>query len=242
MFKYARESQRLLGVDHTHTVAQIKAAFRACVKKYHPDVLGNTPGSVRYFQHINRVYSELLQYKSTHPDAAPNQAPQANRASARPAPAHRDFNRQHRAAQTRPAARAPRKESRPPSQEQLLLKKMQKMQKGASTVDPLVAEMGIEALIMRCEFSDNYYVKREAIKALIFKGTPEAVKGILYLQKSSDNDAREIIDELLFQSDDRFKRMMENDGGANPFFAWVSKLVNGIVRVFDSSVRPTTHP
>lgn len=233
MFTYAREAKRLLGVDHTNTLPDIKAAFRQCVKKYHPDVLGNTPASVRYFQQINRVHGELMKYKQLHPDAVCADAASAKKTSSASASAHGHTPRY----QTNTQSTAGRPRSKPTT-EQLILQKVQKIKQGTFKVDPLVAHMSIESLIMRCEFSDNFYVKREAIKALVTKGTVEAVRGIVYLQNSQDKESKEIIADILAKSDSRFRRMVHDDDlQVNPFFAWVDKLVSGIIRVFDGSVR-----
>ncbi|MBB5021383.1 J domain-containing protein [Desulfurispira natronophila] len=245
MFRYARESKRLLGVDHTNSTAQIKAAFRTCVKKYHPDVLGNTPSSVRYFQNINRVYSELLQYKATAPQEPATNESRTRRTQRNTTDQKSSTNSYRSQSNSRTQNKRARtaQRSNADTREQAMLKKVQKIKKSSFSVDTVVAAMGVEALIMRCEFSDNYYVKREAIKALIHKGNSQGVQGILYLQKSGDTDAREIIEEILYASDGRFRRMMdEGEGKANPFFSWIGRLVNGIVRVFDSSVRPSTDP
>lgn len=231
MFTYAREAKRLLGVDHTNTLPDIKAAFRQCVKKYHPDVLGNTPASVRYFQQINRVHGELIKYKQLHPDVVRTDTDSAKKSAS--ASAHGHTPRYQTNAQ--PSTNRPRSK---PTTEQLILQKVQKLKQGTFKVDPLVAHMSIESLIMRCEFSDNFYVKREAIKALVSKGTVEAVRGIVYLQNSQDKESREIIADILTKSDSRFRRMVHDDDlQINPFFAWVDKLVSGIIRVFDGSVR-----
>lgn len=232
MFPYAREAKRLLGVDHTNTLPDIKAAFRQCVKKYHPDVLGNTPASVRYFQQINRVYSELTKYKQLHPDVVCADAPSAKKSTSASAHGHRPRY------QTNPQSTTASRPRSKPTTEQLILQKVQKIKQGTFKVDPLVANMSVESLIMRCEFSDNFYVKREAIKALVTKGTVEAVRGIVYLQNSQDKNSKEIIADILAKADSRFRRMVHDDDlKVNPFFAWVDKLVSGIIRVFDGSVR-----
>jgi DnaJ-class molecular chaperone len=41
-----------LGVEHTATPEQIKDAYRAAVKMYHPDVAGSSTPDAEKFRHV----------------------------------------------------------------------------------------------------------------------------------------------------------------------------------------------
>ncbi|XP_047956405.1 chaperone protein dnaJ 1, mitochondrial isoform X1 [Salvia hispanica] len=65
----ARDYYEILGVSGDATVDEIKKAFRALAKKYHPDANKNNPSASRKFQEIREAYETLKDPdKKTHYD------------------------------------------------------------------------------------------------------------------------------------------------------------------------------
>ncbi|XP_042017959.1 chaperone protein dnaJ 1, mitochondrial isoform X3 [Salvia splendens] len=65
----ARDYYEILGVSGDATVDEIKKAFRALAKKYHPDANKNNPSAKRKFQEIREAYETLKDPdKKTHYD------------------------------------------------------------------------------------------------------------------------------------------------------------------------------
>lgn len=50
----------ILGLPTTATGEDIKKAYRALAKQYHPDIVGNTPEAIRRFQEIGQAYEYLM--------------------------------------------------------------------------------------------------------------------------------------------------------------------------------------
>lgn len=244
MYANAREARRLLGVDQSSSLPEIKRAFRTAVKKYHPDVRGNAPATVRHFQNINRVYAELIDYKNQHPDV-PDPAATERKTSPRRDQAARAWqSRRERREESRQKQRAQKqraehaREPRGERFEESVLRKIRNMANQDMRIDPLVRNMSVESLVMRCDFSANFYVKREAIKALVSKGSAEAARALVHLRNGNDAELRLIVDDMLRSAGADFRDRVENDSTqGNIFTAWVDKLISGIVRVFESSVR-----
>ena len=56
---------RLLGVDRSATVEEIKAAYRALAIKYHPDKnIGNEAEAEKKFKEIHAAYEVLMERRS----------------------------------------------------------------------------------------------------------------------------------------------------------------------------------
>ena len=55
----ARDPYEVLGVSKKASEAEIKKAFRALAKKYHPDTHGNDPKTVKRFQEISSAYEVI---------------------------------------------------------------------------------------------------------------------------------------------------------------------------------------
>lgn len=79
----------ILGIPETATPEEIKAAYRANIKKYHPDV-NDAPNAAAMFRLVEQAYRELMQAQAAPPpfrDAPPeSEAPPPNRQEAPPPP------------------------------------------------------------------------------------------------------------------------------------------------------------
>lgn len=58
----------ILGIPETATIDEIKAAYRANVKKYHPDV-NDAPNAAAMFRLVEQAYQELTQARRSPPPA-----------------------------------------------------------------------------------------------------------------------------------------------------------------------------
>ena len=55
---------RMLGVDRTATLEEIKAAYRALAMKYHPDRNPDNPEAELKFKEIHAAYEILIERKN----------------------------------------------------------------------------------------------------------------------------------------------------------------------------------
>ena len=56
----------ILGIPETATPEEIKAAYRANIKKYHPDV-NDAPNAAAMFRLVEQAYRELMQAQAAPP-------------------------------------------------------------------------------------------------------------------------------------------------------------------------------
>lgn len=54
-----------LGVKYGASDEEIKKAYRALARKYHPDVAGNSPEAAEKMREINAAYDELINHKNS---------------------------------------------------------------------------------------------------------------------------------------------------------------------------------
>ena len=59
-----RDPYSVLGVSHGASEDEIKKAYKALAKKYHPDVTGNSPEAEAKMQEINAAYDGLMNRRS----------------------------------------------------------------------------------------------------------------------------------------------------------------------------------
>ena len=59
-----KDYYKVLGVEHTATLEQIKDAYRAAVKKHHPDVIGSEQPDAAIFRDIQEAYGVLATRES----------------------------------------------------------------------------------------------------------------------------------------------------------------------------------
>lgn len=50
----------LLGLGPHATVDDVKKAYRNLAKQHHPDIVGNSPQAIRYFQEIGQAYEAIM--------------------------------------------------------------------------------------------------------------------------------------------------------------------------------------
>ena len=56
---------RVLGLSPDASDEEVKKAYKALAKKYHPDVAGNTPEAARKMQEINAAYDQIINHKES---------------------------------------------------------------------------------------------------------------------------------------------------------------------------------
>ncbi len=55
----------VLGLRPDATDEEVKKAYKALAKKYHPDVAGNSPEAARKMQEINAAYDQIINHKES---------------------------------------------------------------------------------------------------------------------------------------------------------------------------------
>ena len=55
----------VLGLRPDATDDEVKKAYKALAKKYHPDVAGNSPEAARKMQEINAAYDQIINHKES---------------------------------------------------------------------------------------------------------------------------------------------------------------------------------
>lgn len=105
----------LLGLAPNATADDIKKAYRRLAKQHHPDIVGNSPQAIQYFQEIGQAYEYLMAYLQRSAYQAPPYYPPAYQ----PPPPAQDFKSytwEPMKAETAPPP-SPKKEPPPPKPE-----------------------------------------------------------------------------------------------------------------------------
>ena len=54
----------ILGLRQGASEEEVKKAYKALAKKYHPDVTGNDPAAAKKMQEINSAYDAIINHKA----------------------------------------------------------------------------------------------------------------------------------------------------------------------------------
>ncbi|NCB35773.1 MAG: molecular chaperone DnaJ, partial [Clostridia bacterium] len=61
-----RDPYEVLGVSHTASDDEIKAAYRKLAKKYHPDLNGGSAQAEAKMKEVNEAYTILIKHKGSY--------------------------------------------------------------------------------------------------------------------------------------------------------------------------------
>lgn len=162
----------LLGVARNADKKEIKAAYRALVKKHHPDVAANADDA-KIFEEMTAAYNTLI-----HPDKR-RQYDVSLETKKPPAGRSRAFFREFR---------------------QWLFSlsfiKMffsgKRVSRDAKTADAAIRELPIDELIKRVIFSKNVYVQINAVRSIFTRGDTGATRDLLRLLYSGIDESVKI--------------------------------------------------